>query len=302
MKEYLIWISAGIVAIFVLVLGLNVALRGPRSRFLIALSACLFWLSGLTGLGTNVSLAQEKPRAQAKDKGQEEIQKRIKEIKRTAEWKKLRRIYKELLKLDKEKRPLTRKLEMWLRNLRVHQGPSDDTFPLTTDEAIRQITLIISELATRIDMRHSMIECYDRKAPPRKPGLENQMELLEKAYEEGRISKKVYEKARKAMRIFKASYAGRGLSERNIGFLCKLLVELCKPHEVDITKLTPEIAKRIDELIEKLGDDKWDVREDAHKKLLEIGGVAIPAIKKALKHKDPEVRWRAKAILEELEW
>jgi hypothetical protein len=56
--------------------------------------------------------------------------------------------------------------------------------------------------------------------------------------------------------------------------------------------------KQIKELIEKLGDDSFDVREKAMDELFGIGGKAKKFLEDAKNHKDPEVRWRAERLLE----
>jgi hypothetical protein len=52
-------------------------------------------------------------------------------------------------------------------------------------------------------------------------------------------------------------------------------------------------APSADELIEKLGHEDYQVREDATQKLIELGQAAVPALEKALHSKDLEVRVRA---------
>jgi HEAT repeat protein len=56
----------------------------------------------------------------------------------------------------------------------------------------------------------------------------------------------------------------------------------------------PEEAAR---LAARLGDEDFDVREDATRRLLELGKAAIPALVAALTHPDAEVRSRANAVL-----
>jgi hypothetical protein len=63
----------------------------------------------------------------------------------------------------------------------------------------------------------------------------------------------------------------------------------------------PGLAKEIDELIQKLADGKFEVREKATERLIEIGRPAIPKLKDALNHKDSEVRWRAEVILKRID-
>jgi HEAT repeat protein len=55
--------------------------------------------------------------------------------------------------------------------------------------------------------------------------------------------------------------------------------------------------KQIAELIEKLGDESYDVREDAQKSLEKIGEPARDALVKAKRHTDLEVRNRARKTL-----
>jgi hypothetical protein len=57
-----------------------------------------------------------------------------------------------------------------------------------------------------------------------------------------------------------------------------------------------ETEKEISKLIQDLGDDSFQTREKASKRLLEIGEPALPALQKALKSEDAEVRWRASRI------
>jgi hypothetical protein len=52
-------------------------------------------------------------------------------------------------------------------------------------------------------------------------------------------------------------------------------------------------AKAPDELIQKLGHEDYQVREDATKELIEMGEKAVPALEKALLSEDLEVRVRA---------
>jgi len=61
-------------------------------------------------------------------------------------------------------------------------------------------------------------------------------------------------------------------------------------------KLKAGIAR----LIKQLGDETWDVREAAQKRLLKIGKPAVPALKAAAQSKDLEVATRAKAILKKV--
>ena len=62
-----------------------------------------------------------------------------------------------------------------------------------------------------------------------------------------------------------------------------------------------KLEKRIQQLIQKLGDESFVVREKATEELRKIGKPAIPYLKKALKSKDPEVQWRARLLLEQIQ-
>jgi hypothetical protein len=57
----------------------------------------------------------------------------------------------------------------------------------------------------------------------------------------------------------------------------------------------------IEELIEQLSDDNFVVREQAEKRLVEIGARAIEAVREALEDPDAEVRERAQRILAQIE-
>lgn len=61
-----------------------------------------------------------------------------------------------------------------------------------------------------------------------------------------------------------------------------------------------ELDKLIQELVKELGDDDPDKRESAEKKLKVIGEPAVPAVKKAARSKDEEVKCRAKEVLKYL--
>jgi hypothetical protein len=66
---------------------------------------------------------------------------------------------------------------------------------------------------------------------------------------------------------------------------------------IRIIKLTHPLKPEIENLIKLLGDDDWETREDATKKLISIGRPAVSLVKEALNSSDPEVRMRAEYIL-----
>jgi hypothetical protein len=62
-------------------------------------------------------------------------------------------------------------------------------------------------------------------------------------------------------------------------------------------KPSPELKKKIEGLVKKLGDEKY---EAAQKELAKIGKPAVPQLKEALESSDSEVQKRAKEILTEI--
>lgn len=59
----------------------------------------------------------------------------------------------------------------------------------------------------------------------------------------------------------------------------------------------PSLGKKIDELIEQLGDDAWDAREKATRALIALGRPAVPKLAEAARSGDAEVKWRTAHIL-----
>lgn len=60
------------------------------------------------------------------------------------------------------------------------------------------------------------------------------------------------------------------------------------------------IAAEVAKLVKQLGDENWDLREAAQKRLAEIGKPAVAALREALGSKDMEVTIRAKTLLAEI--
>jgi HEAT repeat protein len=58
------------------------------------------------------------------------------------------------------------------------------------------------------------------------------------------------------------------------------------------------LAEEAKKLVGQLGDDAFGVREAAAKRLAEIGRPAVPALREGLKSDDPEIRLRARRILD----
>ncbi len=65
--------------------------------------------------------------------------------------------------------------------------------------------------------------------------------------------------------------------------------------------LTEEQMSRAQALIEKLGDDAFETRQQAEVELKKMGAMIIPLLRQALKHRDLEVRNRAKECLSVIE-
>jgi hypothetical protein len=65
--------------------------------------------------------------------------------------------------------------------------------------------------------------------------------------------------------------------------------------------LTPKARKRIDALVQQLGDDSYSRREEATRELIALGAPAEPALKKATRSSDLEVVRRAGNCLKEIE-
>lgn len=61
------------------------------------------------------------------------------------------------------------------------------------------------------------------------------------------------------------------------------------------------VAKKVAELLEKLGDEEYRVREDATAALIEMGKDAVGLVRKTFQEtRDPEVRWRCEFVLQEI--
>jgi hypothetical protein len=66
-------------------------------------------------------------------------------------------------------------------------------------------------------------------------------------------------------------------------------------------KAATELRDRICALIRLMGNDDYDVRENAEKELTALGEKVVPEVEKALQDEDPEIRSRAGRILRSLE-
>lgn len=63
----------------------------------------------------------------------------------------------------------------------------------------------------------------------------------------------------------------------------------------------PKVEAKVAELIEKLGEDEYRVREEATKAIVELGKAAVAKVEAVYKEtKDAEVKWRCEFILQEI--
>jgi hypothetical protein len=58
--------------------------------------------------------------------------------------------------------------------------------------------------------------------------------------------------------------------------------------------------RKVDALVEQLGDDAWETREKATHDLIALGRPAVARLSEVLKSADAEVRWRAAHVLKEI--
>lgn len=138
--------------------------------------------------------------------------------------------------------------------------------------------------------------------PERNPHVPEQRALLKKQYEEGKISQEVYERLTRVLdEMDQLQRVMAMLNARNTALVFRLIRDMAGSRAVDIPRISPEVEKKIGELIEQLGAEEIEKRDEAQHAILQIGEGAIPQLKKALEHKSAEVRARAKLILDELE-
>ncbi len=75
------------------------------------------------------------------------------------------------------------------------------------------------------------------------------------------------------------------------------------PAKPPVEQKQPDAAakKSPEQLIRELGDDSYRTRLDAERKLRELGDAAVPALREAAAGDDPEVQWRARRVLRQIE-
>jgi hypothetical protein len=88
---------------------------------------------------------------------------------------------------------------------------------------------------------------------------------------------------------------------------CLLLLVVCAsgfaaapPARVDDEWAVELIRHRIDRLIDQLGHEKFERREEASKSLSALGELALTALRKATANDDLEIRVRARRLLSSL--
>ncbi len=80
-------------------------------------------------------------------------------------------------------------------------------------------------------------------------------------------------------------------------FLVALGAGLAARLGADEPKADGDLARKIDRLIDQLGDRKFRVREEAMKQLLAIGKPAVPALRAALERADADLQLRLRILL-----
>ena len=117
----------------------------------------------------------------------------------------------------------------------------------------------------------------------------------------GKLADDVYQEARRSLE----EELRKGLSKpegkdkpflRTLDEAARLILQLLEPELREPKDLPPELRKETADLLARLGDPKFEVRETATKRLLEIGEPCLGALRPALDHPDPEVRTRVHEI------
>ena len=93
----------------------------------------------------------------------------------------------------------------------------------------------------------------------------------------------------------------RGLREKPTAITPEKKPDELKTKDAKPTSI-PDQRTRIAELIHQLGDPSWQVREDATKRLIEIGMPARSALMVASRSPDAEIAARARRVLEKIPW
>jgi hypothetical protein len=84
-------------------------------------------------------------------------------------------------------------------------------------------------------------------------------------------------------------------------FLVICLVAPASVRSAEKEEPSKEVRKDVEKLVEQLGDNDIEVRENAAKKLREIGADALPTMRKSLEHQDAEIRRRLADLIPSIE-
>ncbi|MBI4612398.1 MAG: PDZ domain-containing protein [Planctomycetes bacterium] len=85
--------------------------------------------------------------------------------------------------------------------------------------------------------------------------------------------------------------------KRNVARGCLAVLVLLSP----VARADEGDGDRVAALVAALGSEEFDAREAAARELETLAAEAVPHLKAALSHEDPEVRWRAERILARIE-
>ncbi|MBI2901475.1 MAG: hypothetical protein HYY17_14920 [Planctomycetes bacterium] len=298
--------AATLAAAVLFVLGVRAwrARRRPgwRGEFVLALSAALAMFAGASA---GEPARQEDPAAK-------DLETRVRDVERDSRWKQMRKIFRKLAAQLESKDPVagdptaeTKELSGKITPLDLREPQKADAPLLSREEALGECLKFLGSVAFHVHRTKGegrRWTCYDMAMPRSSEHLPAQQALLKKQYEEGKVSKEVYERLTKVFgEVTGMQSLLPFLNARNTALVFRLIRDMAGARAIEIPKISPEVEKKIGDLIEQLGADEIERRDDAHKALIEIGEGAIPQLKKALEHKSAEVRARAKMILEELE-
>lgn len=94
-----------------------------------------------------------------------------------------------------------------------------------------------------------------------------------------------------------------GLFEVQVGDqICTVPVRDLVEMHIPVPKLTSEGRAKILKLIDELGEENWRTRNSASRQLAEVGYLAVPLLRNALKTSDdPEIRRRSRLLVEQLD-
>ena len=78
--------------------------------------------------------------------------------------------------------------------------------------------------------------------------------------------------------------------------------QLIRTAIVVVNNVDPDLGSQVNALLDDLGADEWLKRDRAQRDLIELGQAAIKKVQQIKDHKDPEVAFRARQILEAYDW